>query len=115
MDPIVGLIFLFFMLVLIAIGVPIAFAMLATASIGLYLIGGLAYPETQLVLNLWDGGTDFVLTALPLYILMGELVFRSKMATDLYECVYKWLGWLPGGLAIASTLAAAGFGAVSGG
>ncbi len=115
MDPIVGVIFLVFMLVLIAIGIPIAFAMLATASLGLYLIGGVAYPETQLVLNLWDGGTDFVLTALPLYILMGELVFRTKMATDLYECVYKWLGWLPGGLAIASIFAAAGFGAVSGG
>jgi C4-dicarboxylate transporter DctM subunit len=115
MDPLLGVVFLIIMLILIMVGVPIAFAMLATASVGLLMIGGLAYPETQLVLNLWDGGTDFVLTALPLYLLMGELVFRTQMATDLYECVYKWLGWLPGGLAITSIFAAAGFGAVSGG
>ncbi len=115
MDPLLGAAFLVIMLALIALGVPIAFAMLATASAGLYFIGGLAYPETQLVLNLWDRGTDFVLTALPLYLLMGELVFRTRLAMDLYECVYKWLGWLPGGLAVTSIVAAAGFGAVSGG
>jgi len=115
MGPLIGIGFLVIMLILIVVGVPIAFAMLATASVGLLVIGGLNYPETQLVLNLWQGGTDFVLTALPLYLLMGELVFRSRMATDLYDCVYKWLGWMPGGLAITSVLAAAGFGAVSGG
>jgi C4-dicarboxylate transporter DctM subunit len=115
MDPIFGALFLVGMLVLIVLGVPIAFAMLATAILGLYVIGGLAYPETQLVLNLWDRGTDFVLTALPLYLLMGELVFRTRLATDLYDCVYKWLGWMPGGLALTSIVAAAGFGAVSGG
>lgn len=115
MDPSVGIAFISIMLVLIGIGIPIAFAMLGAATLGLYLIGGVAYPETQLVLNLWDRATDFVLTALPLYILMGELVFRTNLATELYECVYKWVGRLPGGLAIASTMAAAGFGAVSGG
>lgn len=113
MDPLFGVLFLVIMLLLIAVGVPVAFAMLATASVGLYAIGGVAYPETYLVLNLWDRGTDFVLTALPLYLLMGELVFRTRLATDLYECVYKWLGWLPGGLAVTSIVAAAGFGAVA--
>ena len=115
MEPVIGVVFLIIMLGLIAVGVPIAFAMLATASAGLFVIGGLAYPETQLVLNLWDRSTDFVLTALPLYLLMGELVFRTRIAADLYECVYKWLGWMPGGLAVTSIVAAAGFGAVSGG
>jgi tripartite ATP-independent transporter DctM subunit len=115
MEPVIGVVFLIIMLGLIAVGIPIAFAMLATASAGLLVMGGLAYPETQLVLNLWDRSTDFVLTALPLYLLMGELVFRTRMAADLYECVYKWLGWLPGGLAVTSIVAAAGFGAVSGG
>jgi tripartite ATP-independent transporter DctM subunit len=46
---------------------------------------------------------------------MGQLVFRTGLATDLYDCIYKWLGRLPGGLAIASVVASAGFGAVSGG
>ena len=45
MDPVLGAVFLLIMLVLIALGVPIAFAMLATASAGLYLIGGVGKTE----------------------------------------------------------------------
>ena len=62
-----------------------------------------------------DEGTNFALTAIPLYLLMGQLVFRTGFATDLYDCIYKWVGRMPGGLAIASVIASAGFGAVSGG
>jgi tripartite ATP-independent transporter DctM subunit len=78
-------------------------------------MGGSIFAETQLVLNLWDEGTNFALTAIPLYLLMGQLVYRTGLATDLYDCIYKWLGRMPGGLAIASVVASAGFGAVSGG
>jgi tripartite ATP-independent transporter DctM subunit len=46
---------------------------------------------------------------------MGQLVQRTNIAYDLYECIYRWLGRLPGGLAISSVVACAGFGAVSGG
>ena len=46
---------------------------------------------------------------------MGQLIFRTGIASDLYDCVYKWFGRMPGGLAIASVSACAGFGAVSGG
>jgi tripartite ATP-independent transporter DctM subunit len=51
----------------------------------------------------------------PLYFMMGQLVQRTNIAYDLYEAVYRWLGRLPGGLAISSVVACAGFGAVSGG
>ncbi|HVZ51170.1 MAG TPA: TRAP transporter large permease subunit, partial [Pseudolabrys sp.] len=116
MDPIwTGIIGLAAMLALIALGIPIAIALLATGAVGLIVMGGPLFAETQLLLNLWDQGTDFALTAIPLYLLMGQLVYRTGLATDLYDCIYKWLGRMPGGLAIASVVASAGFGAVSGG
>ena len=111
----IGLVFLAGMLLLIIAGVPIAFAMLASASVGFFVIGGTLHAETQLVINIWDRGTSFVLTAIPLYLLMGQLFFTTGLATDFYDCVYKWFGRLPGGLAITSVIAAAGFGAVSSG
>ncbi|MBI1203430.1 MAG: TRAP transporter large permease subunit [Rhodopseudomonas sp.] len=111
----VGIIGLAAMLALIALGIPIALSLLATGAVGLIVMGGSVFAETQLVLNLWDEGTNFALTAIPLYLLMGQLVFRTGLATDLYDCIYKWVGRMPGGLAIASVIASAGFGAVSGG
>lgn len=111
----VGIIGLVAMLALIALGIPIAVSLLATGAVGLIVMGGSVFAETQLVLNLWDEGTNFALTAIPLYLLMGQLVFRTGLATDLYDCIYKWVGRMPGGLAIASVIASAGFGAVSGG
>lgn len=116
MDPeLIGILFLAGMLLLIVAGIPIAFAMLASATVGFFVVGGSLHAETQLVLNIWDRGTSFVLTAIPLYLLMGQLFFQTGLATDLYDCVYKWFGRLPGGLAITSVVAAAGFGAVSSG
>lgn len=116
MDPIwTGIAGLLVMLAMIALGIPIAISLLATGAIGLIVMGGPIFAETQLVLNLWDEGTNFALTAIPLYLLMGQLVYRTRLATDLYDCIYKWLGRMPGGLAIASVVASAGFGAVSGG
>lgn len=111
----IGLAGLVAMLGLIAAGIPISVALLAIGAIGLLAMGGVTFAETQLVLNFWEEGTNFALTAIPLYLLMGQLVFHTRLATDLYDCIYKWVGRLPGGLAIASVMASAGFGAVSGG
>lgn len=116
MDPtLIGVLFLAIMLVAIALGVPIGMALLATGVAGLAVVGGINTAEAQLFLNLLDRGTAFVLTAIPLYLLMGQLIFQTGIASDLYDCVYKWFGRMPGGLAIASVCACAGFGAVSGG
>ncbi|MEK9662360.1 MAG: TRAP transporter large permease [Alphaproteobacteria bacterium] len=116
MDPAtVGFLSFGGMLLLIVIGVPIAFAMLTTAAVGFFIVGRPGFAETQLSLNFVEQGTSFVFVAVPLYFLMGQLVQRTNIAYDLYECIYRWLGRLPGGLAISSVVACAGFGAVSGG
>jgi C4-dicarboxylate transporter, DctM subunit len=111
----VGLLGFAVMMVLIVIGVPIAFAMLAVAAGGLFIVGGPLHAETQLSLTFTEQGSNFILIAIPLYMLMGQIVYRTEIAKDLYDCVYKWLGRLPGGLAITSVVACAGFGAISGG
>ena len=103
------------MLLLIFAGMPLAFAMLTAAAVGYYIIGHLGYAEAQLSLTFIDQGTDFAFVAVPLYFMMGQLVQRTNIGADLYECIYRWLGRLPGGLAISSVVACAGFGAVSGG
>ena len=116
MDPsTVGLLAFAGMMVLIVMGVPIGFAMLTTAVVGYFIVGRPNFAETQLSITFFDQGANFVFVAVPLYFMMGQLVQRTNIAYDLYECVYRWLGRLPGGLAISSVVACAGFGAVSGG
>ena len=116
MDPsIIGILAFAGMMMLIVMGVPIGFAMLTTAVVGYFIIGRPNFAETQLSITFFDQGTSFVFVAVPLYFMMGQLVQRTNIAYDLYECVYRWLGRLPGGLAISSVVACAGFGAVSGG
>ncbi|MBO6781897.1 MAG: TRAP transporter large permease [Alphaproteobacteria bacterium] len=111
----VGLVAFAAMMLLIVVGVPIGFAMLGTAVAGFFIVGRANFAETQLSITFIEQGTSFVFVAVPLYFMMGQLVQRTNIAYDLYECVYRWLGRLPGGLAISSVVACGGFGAVSGG
>jgi tripartite ATP-independent transporter DctM subunit len=62
----------------------------------------------------WAAGTDFILFAVPLYILMGELLLRSGVADRMYESMRHWLSWLPGGLMHSNIGACALFAATSG-
>ena len=114
-ETLIGAVAVGVMLVLIGFGIPISITLAAVGAIGLLVVAGLRQAEAQLILNFWELGTNFAQIAIPFYLLMGQLVFRTGLATDLYDCIYKWLGRLPGGLAIASVVASAGFGAVSGG
>jgi len=62
----------------------------------------------------WAEGRSFVLVTIPLFVLMGQLVFHTGLATDLYDGVRTWIGKVPGGMAITSVIACGGFGAVTG-
>ncbi|MBI4283027.1 MAG: TRAP transporter large permease subunit [Chloroflexi bacterium] len=99
---------------LLAVGVNIAVAL---ASIGLAGVILLAGPNAGLaIIGMvpYSGVAVFTFSALPLFILMGEFGFHSGISSDLFNSAYKWFGALPGGLAVATIAAAAGFGAVSG-
>ena len=85
------------MLALIAMGVPIAFAMAVVGAGGYWILVGYKPALTQIYMNAVQKGSELVFIALPLFILMGQLVYQSKLAVDLYDCVQKWFGRLPGG------------------
>lgn len=106
-----GLLLLF---VLLAIDVPVAFALAISGAVGLYLIGG-----ENLVLGIVGTSplstvSSFELITVPMFLLMAELVILSGVANDLFRAARVWVGRLPAGLAIATTVAGAGFGAISG-
>jgi len=62
----------------------------------------------------WSEGRSFVFVTIPLFVLMGQLVFHTGLATDLYSAVRTWIGKVPGGMAITSVVACGAFGAVTG-
>ena len=62
----------------------------------------------------WSTGAEFLLVAIPLYILMGELLVCSGVAGRMYSAADKWLSWLPGGLMNSNIGASALFSATSG-
>jgi tripartite ATP-independent transporter DctM subunit len=62
----------------------------------------------------WTASTEFVLVAVPMFILMGELLLRSGMADDMYRALDSWVGSVPGGLMHTNVAACAFFAATSG-
>lgn len=97
----------------IALGLPIAFVL---AGIGviftLFLWGFQGF--LMIALTGYDKGTDFILVALPLFILMGNFLEVSGMADRLYEMMYRWIGRIPGGLASGTIIICAIFAAMAG-
>ncbi|QIK42590.1 TRAP transporter large permease [Pontivivens nitratireducens] len=102
------------LILLIVIGVPIGLSLIAVGIGGLAIVGSLSTAMTQITLSFWSEGTKFVLIAIPFYILMGNLIYHTGIARNMFRAASYWLSWMPGGLAIAAVFACAGFGAVSG-
>lgn len=62
----------------------------------------------------WSVGTDFLLLAIPLFVLLGEILLRAGIAERTYRALFHWLSWLPGGLMHANVATSAMFAATSG-
>ena len=110
----VGILAVLLLLFLLLLGVPIAFAMGAAGLMGILVLEGPAAAMAQAALVPWAEGRSFVLVTIPLFVLMGQLVFHTGLATELYDGLRAWIGWVPGGMAITSVLACGAFGAVTG-
>lgn len=101
------------LLLLLFIGVRVAFAMGLVGLLGLYFL----LPMTQLPVladRSWTSINNFTLTAVPSFVLMGALLVRSGITTDLFDALVCWFGRTRGGLAHSSVAAAATFAAVCG-
>ena len=62
----------------------------------------------------WSASTEFVLVAVPLFIMMGEILLRTGIATDMFRALDKWVNWMPGGLMHTNVASSALFAATSG-
>lgn len=102
------------LLILLALRVPIAIALGGVAVGGILILRG---PEAALgVLTTQPYGfiAHWTLSAVPMFLLMGSVAYHAGLTQSLYRAARVWLSWLPGGLAVASTMACAGFAAASG-
>ena len=101
------------LLALLALSIPVA-ATLFILAIVLDMWFAPAPLMRALGSQLWDTSTSFILVAIPLFILIGEILLRSGIATKVYEALDSWLSWLPGGLMHAKIGTATLFSATSG-
>ena len=101
------------MLGLMFIGLHVGIAMLATG-----VLGALVYFGPPILLsfgtNLWAVMNDFLLTTIPLFVLLGEILLRAGITKNMYASLSDWLSRLPGGLLHTNIGACAMFSAVSG-
>jgi len=115
MDPVIlySILLVGGLLLLLSTKLPIAisFALLGTA-ITLIIRGSSAC--SQLGVIAWTTATSDVIITIPLFVLMGELLFSGGLGSDLFETTSKWLGHLPAGLGVASVGSCMIFGAVCG-
>ncbi len=116
MDPhfLTGLIGLFALIVLIAIRVPIAYAMIAVGATGIAVLSGPGILLSQLKTLPYSQFSIYDLSVLPMFVLMGNIATRAGLSRDLFRASNAWLGWMRGGVAMSAVVACAGFGAVCG-
>lgn len=104
---------LFLLLALLLLSIPVA----ATLTILGFSIGEIfsPYPLYRAIGDIsWAASTDFILLAIPLFVLLGEILLRAGIAERTYVALDRWLSWLPGGLIHANISTAALFAATSG-
>ena len=100
---------------LLFLGMPIGFGMALTGLLGMIVSYKAVLPSlAMLAIGPYSTGSKYMLTVVPLFILMGEFAYHSGISEDLFETANKWLGRLPGGLAMSSVTGCAGFSAVCG-
>ena len=110
---VISLVLFAVLLLLLAGGVWIAIAMGMVAWIGLQFFTS-SPPEVNLFQAFWGSNASWTLAALPLFVWMGEILFRTKLSDEMFEGLAPWLGWLPGRLMHVNIFGCGIFAAVSG-
>ncbi|GAB4293817.1 MAG: TRAP transporter large permease [Roseovarius sp.] len=101
------------LLALIGLSIPVAAAL---GVLGLVLDAAFSFMPLHRAMGeiAWSASTDFLLVAIPLFILMGEILLRSGIADRVYSALSTWISWLPGGLMHSNIAACTTFAAISG-
>jgi tripartite ATP-independent transporter DctM subunit len=110
----VGIIALIALLLLFSTGIELGFGMALIGFAGFAYLNGF-HPAMQLVgRDVYDVITSYGYTVFPLFILMGQIGFNAGIAVRLYDAANKFVGHIPGGLAMATVIGATGFKAICG-
>ncbi len=104
------------MMLLAFLRIPIALAMVVVGVVGYAYMRDWNWAPAfaSLQTRLYETGRNYTLSVVPLFILMGNFVTRAGMSQELFRAAYAFIGHLRGGLAMATVLACAGFGAICG-
>ncbi|MBN2186482.1 MAG: TRAP transporter large permease [Dehalococcoidia bacterium] len=111
---VVGIIAIGILFILLFSRMPIGFAMGLVGFAGFAYIVSLDGALGILRSIAYSTFSDYGMSVIPLFVLMGSFLFHAGLSKDLYDSVYSWLGSLRGGLAMATVGACAGFSAISG-
>ena len=115
MDPVTfGVTALVVLVALIAVRMPIAYAMILVGGVGVMMLNGPQLVLSQLKTLAWGQFSIYSLTVVPMFVLMGALASRAGLSKSLFRGANAWLGWMRGGTAMAAIAGCAGFGAVCG-
>ena len=106
-------IFLFVLFALLGSSVWIGLALVGVAYVGMELFTSRPAGDAMIT-TIWTGASSWTLTALPLFIWMGEILYRTRLSEDMFRGLSPWMRWLPGGLLHTNIAGCTIFAAVSG-
>lgn len=110
----VGIIGLALVLTLFLTGIELGFAMALVGFLGFSYIVSFKAGLNLLAKDIFDVFANYGFTVIPLFVLMGQIAFNAGIARRLYDTSYKFIGHIPGGLAMATVGGSAAFGTVTG-
>lgn len=102
------------LIALLVIGVPVAFSLAISGFIGLFYEIGLNASMLTMRNVTYSNVTVFLLSTIPMFILMAEFLNQSKLTDQVFDAAHKWFSGVTGGLAFATTMANGGMAALSG-
>ena len=105
--------FISVLLIFLGSGVWVGISMIGVSTIGMIMFTSRPVGDAMAT-TMWSMGSSWSLTALPLFVWMGEILFRTKLSENLFKGLSPWLAKLPGGLIHVNILGCAIFAAISG-
>lgn len=111
--PLIAVVMFGAMMLMLASGIWIALALCLTAWIGVVFFTGASGAATLFV-SMWSSTASWELASLPLFIWMGEILFRTRLSEEMFKGLAPWLTWLPGRLLHVNVLACGIFASISG-
>ncbi len=110
----VGIIALLVLLLLFGTGIELGFAMALVGFVGFAYLNGFEAALSLLSRDVFDVITNYGYTVFPLFILMGQIGFNAGIAARLYDAAHRFIGHVPGGLAMATVMGATAFKTICG-